>query len=212
MIAFHSPNVKPFIQLNSTNKRETQSFYLLPQPTILCLYQLRLSKGNIFFKKKEKASAQIVGRSAASQKIDDFDHHLQPHAADRSSGTNRSLQTGGRPWWLRQSRVHLQCGRPGLDPWVGKIPWRREGLSTPYFCLENPMDRGAWWAAVRGVAKNRSGGYAFYFCKLPSCAAPKKQRREVCWGPGKHGASTPSPQSLLLPPTTRHTRSRSRQN
>ena len=22
-------------------------------------------------------------------------------------------------------RVHLQCGRPRFDPWVGKIPWRR---------------------------------------------------------------------------------------
>ena len=27
----------------------------------------------------------------------------------------------------------LQCGRPGFDPWVGKIPWRRERLSTPVF-------------------------------------------------------------------------------
>ena len=25
----------------------------------------------------------------------------------------------------------LQCGRPGFDPWVGKIPWRRERLPTP---------------------------------------------------------------------------------
>ena len=27
----------------------------------------------------------------------------------------------------------LQWGRPGFDPWVGKIPWRRERLSTPVF-------------------------------------------------------------------------------
>ena len=33
----------------------------------------------------------------------------------------------------------------------------REGNGTPlqYSCLENPMDRGAWWAAVHGVAKSR---------------------------------------------------------
>ena len=31
-----------------------------------------------------------------------------------------------------------------------------EGNGTPlqYSCLENPMDRGAWWAAVHGVAKS----------------------------------------------------------
>ena len=27
----------------------------------------------------------------------------------------------------------LPCGRPGFDPWVGKIPWRRERLPTPVF-------------------------------------------------------------------------------
>ena len=34
----------------------------------------------------------------------------------------------------------------------------REGSGTPlqYSCLENPMDRGDWWAAVHRVAKNRT--------------------------------------------------------
>ena len=32
-----------------------------------------------------------------------------------------------------------------------------EGNGTPlqYSCLENPMDRGAWWAVVHGVANSR---------------------------------------------------------
>ena len=34
-------------------------------------------------------------------------------------------------WWLSWLRIHLQCRRPGFDPWVGKIPWRRERLTTP---------------------------------------------------------------------------------
>ena len=36
--------------------------------------------------------------------------------------------------------------------------WVREGNGTPlqYSCLENPMDGGAWWAAVHGVAKSRA--------------------------------------------------------
>ena len=34
-------------------------------------------------------------------------------------------------------------------------PYHGEGNGTPlqYFCLENPMDGGAWWAAVHGVAR-----------------------------------------------------------
>ena len=33
-----------------------------------------------------------------------------------------------------------------------------EGSGTPlqYSCLENPTDRGAWWATVRGVAKSQT--------------------------------------------------------
>ena len=42
---------------------------------------------------------------------------------------------------------------PGFDPWVGKIPWRRAWQPTLVFLLENPMDRGALWATVHGVAE-----------------------------------------------------------
>ena len=32
-------------------------------------------------------------------------------------------------WWFRQERICLQCRRPGLEPWVGKIPLE-EGMAT----------------------------------------------------------------------------------
>ena len=32
----------------------------------------------------------------------------------------------GLPWWLRWYRIRLQCRRPVFNPWVGKIPRRRE--------------------------------------------------------------------------------------
>ena len=38
----------------------------------------------------------------------------------------------------------LQCERPGFNPWVGKVPWRRKCNPLQYSCLKNPMDRGAW--------------------------------------------------------------------
>ena len=41
----------------------------------------------------------------------------------------------------------------------------REGDGTPlqHSCLENPMDGGAWWAAVHGVAKSRTRHSDFTF-------------------------------------------------
>ena len=42
-----------------------------------------------------------------------------------------SVGPSGLLWWLKQLRIHLQCGRPGFNPWVGKIPWRRAWQPTP---------------------------------------------------------------------------------
>ena len=39
----------------------------------------------------------------------------------------------GFPLWLSWERIYLQCGRPGFNPWVGKILWRGERLPTPVF-------------------------------------------------------------------------------
>ena len=41
----------------------------------------------------------------------------------------------------------------GYAPWVRKIPGEENGNPLQYSNLGNPMDRGAWWATVYGVAK-----------------------------------------------------------
>ena len=55
------------------------------------------------------------------------------HGANCSFSCLYLLMVYGLPWWLRQLRIHLQCERPGFDPWVGKIPWRRKWQLTPVF-------------------------------------------------------------------------------
>ena len=39
-------------------------------------------------------------------------------------------------------------------PGSGRSPGEGNGNSLQYSCLENSMDRGAWWATVHGVAKS----------------------------------------------------------
>ena len=39
----------------------------------------------------------------------------------------------GLPWWLRWYRISLYWGKPRFNPWVGKIPWRREWPPIPVF-------------------------------------------------------------------------------
>ena len=42
----------------------------------------------------------------------------------------------------------------GSIPGLGRSPGEGHGNPLQYSCLENPMDRGAWWATVPGVAKS----------------------------------------------------------
>ena len=42
-------------------------------------------------------------------------------------------------------------------PGSGRFPGGGHGNSHQYSCLENPMDRGAWWAMVHRVSKSQIG-------------------------------------------------------
>ena len=44
----------------------------------------------------------------------------------------------------------------GLMPVLGRSPGEGNGHPLQYSCLENPMDREAWWATVHGVTKSQT--------------------------------------------------------
>jgi len=56
----------------------------------------------------------------------------------------------------------------GSIPGLGRSPAEGNGNPLQYSCLENPMDGGAWWAAVHGVAKSqtRLSNFTFTFHEL----------------------------------------------
>ena len=99
-----------------------------------------------------KTSHQLLQSSSHSLAVLDcplLNHHLQrsrhflllmtywvpePHfgTLHRTAGNPmHPLISFELPWWLRWLRIRLQCRRPGFDPWVGKIPWRRKWQPTP---------------------------------------------------------------------------------
>ena len=47
-----------------------------------------------------------------------------------------------------------RAGDLGLIPELGRSPGGGNGNPLQYSCLENSMDRGAWWATVHGVANS----------------------------------------------------------
>ena len=55
----------------------------------------------------------------------------------------------GLPRWLLSSNQEIA----GLIPVLGGSPGEGNGNPLQYSCLENPVERGAWWAIVHGVTK-----------------------------------------------------------
>ena len=56
-------------------------------------------------------------------------------------------------------------GDPGSISGSGRSPGEGNGNLLQYYCLENPMDRRAWWATAHGVAKSwtRLSDFTFTF-------------------------------------------------
>ena len=44
----------------------------------------------------------------------------------------------------------------GLIPGSGRCPGEENGNPLQYSCLDNPLDRGPWWAIVHGVKKSQT--------------------------------------------------------
>ena len=66
-------------------------------------------------------------------------------------------------------------GDLGSIPGLGRFPGEGNGNPLQYSCLENPMDGGAWWATVHGVAKSRTRLSDFTSHKIPYGVAKKKK-------------------------------------
>ena len=83
--------------------------------------------------------------------------HLETFWVAVSQGLCSSNSHVGLPWWLRRLSVCLQCGRPGFNPWVRKIPWRKKWQPTPVLLPRKSHGRRSLvQATVHGVAKSRT--------------------------------------------------------
>ena len=62
----------------------------------------------------------------------------------------------GFPGGSEDKASACDAGDSGLIPGLGRSLGEGTGNLLQYSCLENPMDRGAWWATVHGVAKSQT--------------------------------------------------------
>ena len=74
--------------------------------------------------------------------------------SDRIEWLNNNRALKELLWWLSGKELSYQAGDIGLIPGSGRSLGEGNGNPLQYSCLGNAMDRGAWWAPVRGVAES----------------------------------------------------------
>ena len=74
------------------------------------------------------------------------------------------------PWWLRQKESPCNTRDTDSIPVSGRSPGKGNGNPLQYPCLENPMDRGTWWATIHGVAKSQTALSDWAHIHIPSKA------------------------------------------
>ena len=68
---------------------------------------------------------------------------------------NAGKAWGWRDWPVGEESA-CSVGDPGSSPGLGRFPGGGHGNPLQYSCLENPVDRGAWWATVHGFSMSRT--------------------------------------------------------
>ena len=63
------------------------------------------------------------------------------------------MEVTGLPWWPSGKESACNAGDLGFIPGLGRSPRGGHGNSLQFSCLENSMDRGAWWATVQRVTQ-----------------------------------------------------------
>ena len=62
----------------------------------------------------------------------------------------------GFPGGSAVKNLPANAGDTGSIPRLGRSPEGGNGNLHQYFCLENSMDRGAWWAIVQGISESKT--------------------------------------------------------
>ena len=68
-----------------------------------------------------------------------------------------AMMNVGFPQWLSNKKSACNTRATGLIPGLGRSSGGGNGNLLQYSCLENSMDRGAWWATDHRVTKNQTG-------------------------------------------------------
>ena len=135
----------------------------------LSLYNLHPAMSNLLL--KMHSSQKTLAVKISQHKLPSFSDSSVGKESACSAGDSGSIPGSGRsagegtgypgqflgfPGSSAGEESACNVGELGSILALGRSPGEGKGYPPQYSCLENPMDRGAWWATVHGVAKSRT--------------------------------------------------------
>ena len=148
--------------------------------------------------------AAVHGVAESWTRISDFTFTFHFHALEQEMATHSSVlawripgtvEPGGLPsmgshrvghdWSdlaaASSSSNTIDTGDTGSVPGSGRYPGEENGNPLQYSCLENPMDRGAWWATVHGVAKELEMPEHIHACPMGQISTLRQSLEDTIW-------------------------------
>ena len=86
----------------------------------------------------------------------ELDTTEQPTHVHACTHTHTHTHTLGLLWWLSGKESDCSAIDTGSVSGLGRSPGGRHGKPLQYSCLENPVERGAWWATVHRIVKSQT--------------------------------------------------------
>ena len=119
-----------------------------PDTTEACVHTLT---NELTYKRKTDSQAERTKLRLLGGRMGRWDE--QVHTAVFKMD-NQQGPTMGFPGGSEDKASACNAGDPGSIPGSGRSPEGGNDKPLQYSCLENPMDRGAWWATVHRVARS----------------------------------------------------------
>ena len=109
---------------------------------------------------EERTADVEISRELELEPKDDWIVEISWQNSEKAMAPHSSTLDWKIPWTEEPGRLQSMGSLGVRHDWVTSLSlftfmhWRRKWQPTPLSCLENPRDRGAWWAGIYGVAQS----------------------------------------------------------
>ena len=157
-----SSGMKLHITSDGTKLHHMPSTWKAEEDTILPIFFFSCKKHSTWI----KSGGIHQTKPAERQSVKQLRHFKTVNIGKDWKSLENAADKGMTGFLVALKSLPANAGDVGLTPESGRSPGEGKGNPLQYSCLENPMTRGTWWAAVHRAAKSRTRWRATYHAHM----------------------------------------------